>query len=118
MRTFIRLSLLTAVIVAASAAPASAGTFVFTSNHCAFEPGCNSGYEIYTASDSGGSATRITSNDCGDGGSAWSPNGRRIAVSRRLRSAGPTSPCSVANIWLMNADGSGATALTTGAFDE
>jgi dipeptidyl aminopeptidase/acylaminoacyl peptidase len=107
------------VILAAGASSASAGTFLFTSNHCGFEPGCPGGYEIYTAPDGGGAATRITSNDCGDGGAAWSPDGRTIAVSRRLRSAPtPGAPCNIANIWLMNADGSGARALTTGDFDE
>jgi Tol biopolymer transport system component len=108
-----------AALLALGASSASAGSFVFTSNHCVFDPGCMLGYQLYTAPDSGGAATRITTDDCGNGASAWSPDGRTVAFSRRLRSAPtPGAPCNIANIWLMNPDGSGRRALTSGNFDE
>ena len=118
MRAVFRLAL-TAVLASgalAFASSASAGTILFQSNHCNFEPGCI-GYQLYTAPDSGGSPTRITNLDCGTGAGSWSPDGSAIAFSHRARSA-PGAGCTQANIWLMNPDGSGMRALTSGPFDE
>lgn len=117
MRSLTLIALLAAAFAAASASSASAGTFLFTSNHCISDPVPCPGYQLFTAPDAGGSVTQITNNDCGDGGAAWSPGGTRIAFSHRGR-PGAGIDCRAANIWLMNADGSGAVALTSGDFDE
>jgi hypothetical protein len=51
-----------------------------------------------------------------DGGADWSPDGRRI-VFTSFRSAGAGQPAR-GQIMVMNADGSGVRALTTGTLDE
>jgi len=65
--------------------------------------------DIYTLPAAGGTATRITSGQAYDMQPAYSPDGRLIAfVSDRNGSE---------NLWVMNADGSGARAITTGERD-
>jgi Tol biopolymer transport system component len=65
--------------------------------------------ELWVMSSDGSSAAQLTvassSNDFSDGFPRWSPDGTKIAYMR--------STSSGFNIWVINADGSGATALTS-----
>jgi dipeptidyl aminopeptidase/acylaminoacyl peptidase len=58
---------------------------------------------IYVADRAGGNARRVGRDDGGDGWPAWSPDGNRLAFQ-----SGP-----VADIYVVNADGSGLTRVTT-----
>ena len=54
--------------------------------------------------------TTLTASTCSD--LAWSPDGRRIAFVSTRALDGSDTANTAANLWLMNADGSGATPLT------
>lgn len=62
--------------------------------------------EIHTIAPNGTGDQKLTTNTVPDGFPAWSPNSTKIAFSRGTQAAG-------ANIWVMNADGTGAVPLTS-----
>jgi len=62
--------------------------------------------DLYTLPIGGGTAKRITSGTAFDGNPAWSPDGKTIAFVSDRSGAD--------NVWLVDADGSHARALTTG----
>ena len=109
LRLFLLAVVIAVVIVAVGAAPASA-TFPGTDGRIAFNgvvPGtCCS--EIFTANPNGGEPRRLTSTPGRSDSELpdWSPDGQRIAFDTRLED--------VAQIYVMNADGSGLTQLTSG----
>ena len=63
--------------------------------------------QIFVAAVAGGPATNLSNSTSSDLGPSWSPDGTRIAFSRTV---GATS-----SIWVMNADGTGQTQLTSTA---
>lgn len=73
----------------------------------AFESDRDGNYEIYVMDVNGRNQTRLTNDPARDGAPAWSPDGRRIAfTSDRDNRAG-------ADVYVMNADGTGLERLTT-----
>ena len=71
-----------------------------------------SGGQIFRVNPDGTGNVALTPSGPGDSGPAWSPDGTHIAFDRCLASGG----C-YAHIWVMNADGSGAHAITSGYND-
>lgn len=70
--------------------------------------------EIYLMNSDGSDARRLTSNTWSDGFPSISPDGRWVAFdSNRLRAAG--EPPNVADLFVMNIDGSGQTRLIRGS---
>jgi Tol biopolymer transport system component len=74
------------------------------------DPGGN--VEIYVMNADGTGATRLTNSPGADEGPAWSPDGTRIAFTSRRDADQPPVPLEIREIYVMNADGSGATRLT------
>ncbi len=109
MRLFLLAVVIAVAIIIVGAAPASA-TFPGTDGQIAFDgvvgPCCS---EIFTAKPDGSDARRLTSTpDPSDSElSDWSPDGERIAFDTRTE-------FDAAQIYVMNADGSGLTQLTMG----
>jgi TolB protein len=68
--------------------------------------------EIYVMADDGSAQTRLTSTSTQNMFPAWSPNGQRIAFSRGVPANLPANNLGSRQIWVMNADGSGARQLT------
>jgi Tol biopolymer transport system component len=64
-------------------------------------------FDVYKMNADGSGLTRLTSDAVFEGQPAWSPDGAKIAYSRPPYAGAPT------DIWVMNADGSGQTALAT-----
>ena len=83
----------------------------------AFQSDRDGDHDIYTVKTDGTGLTNLTSgNATVDQDPAWSPDGTKIAFSRKTTSA----PCTTAgckNIFVMNANGSGVTQLTFESFD-
>jgi Tol biopolymer transport system component len=74
-----------------------------------FEANRNDNVDLFVVPATGGSATRLTTDPKRDLLPDWSPDGTRIAfVSDRV-----CNPYCYSQIWVMNADGSGQTALTS-----
>jgi hypothetical protein len=73
----------------------------------AFASSRDGNYEIYVMDASGANQTRLTNDAAADTQPSWSPDGRRIAFYRG-------SP--FYDIFVVNADGTGVTNLTNGAF--
>ena len=71
---------------------------------------------IYVVNRDGTGLQQLTSGPEGEDQPAWSPDGTRIAF-RRWASGGPPGPFNPADIWVMNADGSGKANLTADAGD-
>lgn len=70
--------------------------------------------EIYLMDSDGTNARRVTENTYSDGFPALSPDGTRIVFdSNRLRASG--EPLNISDLFVMNADGSGQTALVRGS---
>jgi Tol biopolymer transport system component len=63
--------------------------------------------DLYTMTAEGGGRTRLTRTNVAERDPAWSPDGTRIAFAAR------TSPLGPFRIFVMNADGTGRTQLTT-----
>ncbi|MEN6343130.1 MAG: PKD domain-containing protein [Methanospirillum sp.] len=82
--------------------------------HEPVETAAGNSMEIYVMNADGTGQTRLTANDAVDYMPAWSPDGSRIAFvsNHAYEQAGYdySSPC---DIWVMNADGSSPTRLTT-----
>lgn len=73
--------------------------------------------EIYTVDAAGGAPVRLTKNRVFDGSPSWSPDGRSIAFVRSTGKGGTCANCpptrlGPAEIYLINADGTGLTRLT------
>jgi TolB protein len=107
----VRLLILAVAIIAVAAAPASA-TFPGADGRIAFNAFVErtESIEIFTARPNGGDVRRLTSTpDTLSGVPDWSPDGERIAFYTESFRAGPP-----AQIYVMNADGSDVTQLTSG----
>ncbi|MBV8541025.1 MAG: PD40 domain-containing protein [Pseudonocardiales bacterium] len=77
--------------------------------HIAFTSGRNGNHEIYGMNADGSIPIDLTNNPAADGEPAFSPDGTHIAFS----SQGRDSPVSGSDIFIMNADGTNQTHLTT-----
>lgn len=88
------------------------GQIVFARNDAGGADGAN---EIYRLDLATGYTTRLTNNGDNDWIPRWSPDGRRISFTSNRESADRSNY----DIWVMNADGSGAQrTISTGAWDE
>src|SRR6185312_257262 len=102
-----RFSFFIALAIGLSAAPAAQATHPGANGRIAFTRDAAANEEIWTARPDGSDARPITANGWGDRMPAFSPDGKRIAfVSLENGAANP-------EIYVMNADGSGRTRLTT-----
>ena len=72
--------------------------------------------EIYGVDATGSGLTRLTSNNVDDVQPAWSPDGTKLVFSRFAWCDGDTGFCEY-DLFVMNADGSGAAQLTFGSSD-
>jgi TolB protein len=113
----IRSAVLVAVPVAVAllllAAPAHAA-FPGNNGLIAFASGRSGNVDIYTVNPNGTGLTNVTNNPATDISPAWSPDGKKIAFVS-TRDGAPPGPCddgACGAIYVMNADGSGATALS------
>jgi Tol biopolymer transport system component len=117
-----RAALLAALAVALVAPPARAafpganGKIVFYSNRDDPDPvGCFSArtcnYDIYSMNPDGSGMTRLTDDPAPEVDPVWSPDGTKIAFQR---CAGFCEPNGSADVWVMNADGSGETMVIAG----
>jgi TolB protein len=70
----------------------------------------NDNADIYRVAPTGGALTRMTTEPQPDSGAAWSPDGRRIAFESRRPAT--DLPAGFAQIWVMDADGTNARAVT------
>jgi Tol biopolymer transport system component len=113
-----------AVLLAALASPASApASFPGANGKIAFDtltqsnPGCgipNCNFDIYAMNPDGTGLTQLTTDSAYDREPAWSPDGSKIAfVSSRDDPNPSTCSACVREIYVMNADGTGQTRLTT-----
>src|SRR5438046_2837565 len=102
------LSSLTALLLASLAFAASAGAATPGPNgRIAFvriPPGSHNFEQLYSAAADGSDVKRLDWVDLSDESPAWSPDGTRIAFSRGNGGGA---------IWVMNADGTGQTQVTT-----
>ncbi len=73
----------------------------------AFQSERDGDFEIWASNPDGSAPTKLTDNTVLDADPVWSPDGTRIAFQR-----GGSCALSCRALWVMNADGSGATALT------
>jgi len=85
---------------AAAQVPGSNGKIVFVSNRH------NGPDEIWTMEADGSSPVRLTNDQVPEYDPAWSPDGRRIAFTRKSAAG--------SRVWVMNADGSGQTEVGAG----
>jgi len=83
-----------------------------TCDRIAFTKDPSGNVEIYVMNADGTGVTRLTDSPRDDQDPAWSPDGTRIAFASRRDSDQPPVPLEVREIYVMNADGSGATRLT------
>jgi Tol biopolymer transport system component len=81
--------------------------------HSARSGAGHSNLEIYVMNDDGGAQTRLTFTTTQNMFPAWSPDGRRIAFSRGVPADLPNNNLGSRQIWVMNADGTGARQLTS-----
>jgi Tol biopolymer transport system component len=133
IRSAVSLSVPVAIALLLLAAPAHAafhgnnGKIAFVSSRDDPDPdgnGClvysyQCNWEIYTMNADGTGQTRLTNNPAADEAPAWSPDGTKIAF---MSKRDPVS-CSFSygcpfQIFVMNADGSGVTRLTTTTTDD
>src|SRR3954471_22053367 len=87
------LALLASLVLAAPAAAATNGRILFTSAN-----------RIYTVDPGGGAWTRLVADETRQAQAAWSPDGRRVAFR--------VGPDGDSEIWVVDADGTGAHAIT------
>jgi hypothetical protein len=97
-------ALVLALVLSVIAVPAAQAAFPGQNGRIAFFGGVNDVYGLWTMNPDGTSPSMIA--DSFTGGASWSPDGKKVAVVR-IEMMGETG------IWVMNADGSGATQLTT-----
>lgn len=72
--------------------------------------------EIYKMKIDNTGLTRLTHTDVNEYSPAWSPDGIRIAYYRPGPQGDPNDPLGSDHIWVMNADGSAPTQLTSGYY--
>src|SRR3954454_7891034 len=87
------LALLASLVLAAPAAAATNGRILFTSAN-----------RIYTVDPAGGAWTRLVADETRQAQAAWSPDGSKVAFR--------VGPDGDSEIWVVNADGTGAHAIT------
>ena len=96
-----------AVLVGAAAAPAPAlAAFPGQNGKIAFRGSNGIADGIAVVNPDGTQRTQLTANST-DGAPTWSPDGTRIAFTRQEAPPCDTNPCGY-DVWVMNADGSGA----------
>ncbi len=81
----------------------------------AFESNVDGDYEIYVMRSDGSHKTQLTSNTRFDGTADWARDGSRIAFVEAIPKGGGHAGDKGSQIIVMNADGTGATALTDGS---
>jgi Tol biopolymer transport system component len=73
-------------------------------------------YEIYVMNPDGSGQTNLTNNESGDTSSSWSPDGSQIAFTSKRDDTSSIAWDKDSEIYIMNADGSVQTRLTTTDF--
>ena len=101
----------TATVLAVGAAPGGA-TFPGTNGKIAFTSDQTGNGDIYTINPDGTGLTQLTSDPLADNFPHWSADGAKIAFTRCQASGGQIVP-QTCEIYVMNADGSGQTRLTS-----
>jgi TolB protein len=111
-RRFVALATLSGLLVAVSAIPSNA-TFAGPNGRIAYSAIAGGGPEIFSSNPDGSDVQQLTHTPKGFGAvvSDWSPDGTRIAYDTDFDIDGRQHS---AEVWVMNADGSGATQLTRG----
>jgi Tol biopolymer transport system component len=99
------LCLLVAVPTAQAAFPGTNGKILFTR----WTPPGEQNLDIYTVNPDGSGVTNIDNSPLSDEFPAWSPDGTKIAFSRRTC---PGGTCTPFDIYVMNADGSAQVNVT------
>ena len=101
MRVTLRLAVLSALALSSLLLPGAAGgAFPGTNGRIAFVTDRDGVPEIYTSNPDGSNPVNLTNTRIAEADPAYSPDGTRIAFSRS------------GDIWVMNADGTGAAAIT------
>jgi Tol biopolymer transport system component len=98
--------LTTAFLAATPGVPASA-VVAGPAGQIAFQSERDGDFEIWAVNPDGSAPTKLTDNTVLDADPMWSPDGTRLAF---VRAGSCANPCRA--IWVMNADGTGASALT------
>jgi dipeptidyl aminopeptidase/acylaminoacyl peptidase len=100
----VRLSVLVLTLALLAAVPA------YGQSALVYESNLEGAYQVFRAAVDGSGETRLTANTCGSFDPDWSPDGTRI-VHRRIE-VDSGGMCGPSRIWLMDAAGGAATALT------
>jgi TolB protein len=102
-------------VVATAAVPAAAVTSG-VNGKIGYQSDADGDAELYAKNPDGSGIVRLTANAVWDGDLAWSPDGNRAAFSR-FRTGGACSSLGCKDLFLVNADGSGASQLTSSTVD-
>ncbi len=107
------LAALPAALLLVPAAPAAAGTVLYSRCADTPRPGACDTSQVWRVEDDGTADRVLTRNECGASSAAWFPNGSRIVYVRLER--WPSGECEAAQLWTMNGDGGDHRQLTTRA---